>query len=1157
VLRLSAGRRSRYSASVPPKRCDVAVLTVIGAELDAVLRAFGIAHDAGYHRGGSTFWRASVPSTASDRSLDVVVHCQGVAGNENASLAATKLIERFNPRLMVLSGIAAGRRGKLKIGDVAIPIAVADVSQKVATAMGMADRPTIRPLPHAVTQLIRPFSASHDRFSARFHTMSVKPPTPPAGSEAEYAEHVAASPSVYEFVIASQDVLLRDPQILENYAAGLHQQIQVGEMEAGGFVAACESRSPQVPWLVARGISDFGDTLKNDDFHRVASIAAAAYVAEFCDRGLDIRIFDPARKPRKPASERKLADYRRALLGRIAPMKFVGVGAHPLTSDALETLFIPPMLREPTPRRRRERARADRDSPPTNAVPRPWRDCLPVAEQPALLVLGDLGTGKSTALRTLARQLCRETGSIPLFIELSKFAEARTDMMKYAESQAQELSGGLFHQLDQERRFLWLLDGLDEVLEEGQRIRVLAAIHTLQSGDGHPRLVVVSSRRQPEPQLSSVFVRRELAAWRDTDTEAFIRSYHQALHPGEVGERNAQELLHALRAIPALRALCTTPLFLAFVLSLGRSGDLPWPRPRLYLDALRLVLEKWDVARHTASLPRRLSSDDKLRFLGHVAWDMLGHRRLTIARDELVQLASTWIVDTFGANDGGYAALADALVRDLSLRGTLLVPDDGGQLTFALRAWFDCAAARYLRDRHTDAELAGHFASQWQDPLWSEALLLVAGGMADERAAAILPPLRSVLSSIRSLDQWQIGSALSFLILAMCSCSRLRHEPIVSFARALTDIVLVLYEDVSSGLAPALREAGPHWPDAERLYCNSSYWLALAVCDSDSRIDILCRHLPLLEYYSEHLGILLAARRFGPFSTADVERLLAVSPLEHRYLNRYDYSYALRVHIAACLAEMDRDSLVLDFLATELHASSPGRRIYAALTLISLGAHEEALITLEAAAMLEIWPDAPPSPMRMFLSHVLENCHRRLPAPLWQRVYNCVSTASSEFLKGVAERDPRPAPASQAADDSDQFSVRLLLKIDHDVPLSEETISAALVDASPNSAAHALESVAISGVLPASTWRRLASELCDRYESTYRSRQDDWRISTFAWRECADHASAVMTLACLLDERDTLRRLIADERHEEVLRDSACRHLEIGGLLDTLARVGE
>ena len=57
----------------------------------------------------------------------------------------------------------------------------------------------------------------------------------------------------------------------------------VAEMEAHGVYDACNKH--EVPVLVIRGISDFGDSSKDNTFHQVASEAAAIVTKDYATYG--------------------------------------------------------------------------------------------------------------------------------------------------------------------------------------------------------------------------------------------------------------------------------------------------------------------------------------------------------------------------------------------------------------------------------------------------------------------------------------------------------------------------------------------------------------------------------------------------------------------------------------------------------------------------------------------------------------------------------------------------------------------------------------------------------------------------------------------------------------------------------------------------------
>lgn len=268
-----------------PETFDIAVQTVIGPELHAVQDHFG--YSKGDHRSvsGTRYYRGRVEQPGG--TVSVVVCCQGVAGNDAAALIAERLISQWSPKAIFLVGISAGRRGKCKIGDVVTPRVIVDDTEGVAEAKARLKRTQIFPPPHAMIQQLMDFRLDECRDEWVERLMSKRiAPAPPAGSEVEYSEHVAAEPSHIDAAIYSSDTLLRDPEILERESIETHQQIKIGEMEAAGFGHACNQRDVPTPWFVVRGVSDFGDEFKSDGFHGWAAHTAASYLYTLIRHGI-------------------------------------------------------------------------------------------------------------------------------------------------------------------------------------------------------------------------------------------------------------------------------------------------------------------------------------------------------------------------------------------------------------------------------------------------------------------------------------------------------------------------------------------------------------------------------------------------------------------------------------------------------------------------------------------------------------------------------------------------------------------------------------------------------------------------------------------------------------------------------------------------------
>jgi hypothetical protein len=153
-------------------------------------------------------------------------------------------------------------------------------------------------VPQAMLQDLTTYFSSSKRVREAVRRAVGAGPSAPAGKESEWATHVADAVDVTQGTIASGEKLLRDGEKLAQLRATMHGKVEAGEMEAAGVVEAC--RGANLPWLVIRGISDFGDELKDDRFHGFAARAAAAVMVDFLGHGLSLPRVDHDRDEIEP-----------------------------------------------------------------------------------------------------------------------------------------------------------------------------------------------------------------------------------------------------------------------------------------------------------------------------------------------------------------------------------------------------------------------------------------------------------------------------------------------------------------------------------------------------------------------------------------------------------------------------------------------------------------------------------------------------------------------------------------------------------------------------------------------------------------------------------------------------------------------------------------
>ena len=95
----------------------------------------------------------------------------------------------------------------------------------------------------------------------------------PAGLVQRQVRHSHRTVTVHYGTIASGNSVIKDARTRDGYANDSKLKILCFEMEAAGLMN-------NFPCLVIRGVSDYSDSQKNDNWHKYAALTAAAYARE-------------------------------------------------------------------------------------------------------------------------------------------------------------------------------------------------------------------------------------------------------------------------------------------------------------------------------------------------------------------------------------------------------------------------------------------------------------------------------------------------------------------------------------------------------------------------------------------------------------------------------------------------------------------------------------------------------------------------------------------------------------------------------------------------------------------------------------------------------------------------------------------------------------
>ena len=482
-----------------------------------------------------------------------------------------------------------------------------------------------------------------------------------------------------------------------------------------------------------------------------------------------------------------------------------------------------------------------------------------------LVVVGGPGSGKTTVLLHLAWALAASLldgrpdparsrlglqGApadmpLPLFVPLASFARYRRDLPANAPPQHKTLRHYLSHHLisqqagfrlpvdfferllDDGRQVLLLLDGLDEVANEGERHSVRQQVEGLVLGRHSLRTVVTCrtvAYRQGRTALGAAF--REVAV-QPLDHAAHIvpmvQQAYACIHAHDTAQRDRQagKLLAGIQRLEADRRarsgssaaqpLVGSPLMVRLLLIVHvNQRELPNQRADLFDKAVDALLQvdygsdEDDIAELSAGWETQLDMAQHLAWHLHSRGDEQGREI-----DEAGLKAALRQLPEFAPH-------ADAFAAHARQRGSLIEERDGAY-RFIHLALQEFLVARYLREVVAGSQglaalvalLAADGGARLTDPWWREPILLALGYRAG-RTARQVRELLALLAAAGATHRLGLDASLAAVELAGTAAadwpdsgSALRQSLAQGLLAQLTDAAVLL-----STAAPLRARAG-------------------------------------------------------------------------------------------------------------------------------------------------------------------------------------------------------------------------------------------------------------------------------------------------------------------------------------------------------------
>jgi tetratricopeptide (TPR) repeat protein/nucleoside phosphorylase len=256
----------------PPQPFDVCVVCALPEEVRAFL---DIVHqqceDTLDERISPRYqysYRVATLKNDKDEPLNVHISWLPRYGPQETTLHLSHVLEECQPRIVIMTGICAGDRQKVQLGD----LVVAERTFLYDTGKFALDEDGRRV--HLHDTMTHQLNANILQFLGLFDTWkplvaSLKRPVS-FPQQREVVCHLKA--------MASGNAVRAD-RPFEDVQVPVHGAVAI-DMEGAAF-GLTMSRYPRIPWLVVKGVCDYADQHKNDSHHTYASHASALYALRF------------------------------------------------------------------------------------------------------------------------------------------------------------------------------------------------------------------------------------------------------------------------------------------------------------------------------------------------------------------------------------------------------------------------------------------------------------------------------------------------------------------------------------------------------------------------------------------------------------------------------------------------------------------------------------------------------------------------------------------------------------------------------------------------------------------------------------------------------------------------------------------------------------
>lgn len=245
---------------------DYAIVTALAnLELEAVLK-LPFSWEKTEKHCDTVFYFGRFTNKNGEEKTVVASACSRMGMSASATMTA-KICERFSPKIVLMTGIAAGIEGKAEIGDILIADPTWDWGNGKKTIVEgkieFLSAPHQIPLSSKLRSVLKDISISTNFVSEICDNWSW-----PGKPDNRLSVRIGP--------VATGAVVLEDPSTIAEIKRQHRETVGI-EMEGYGVALACSEAKIPTEFIIIKSVCDFADTNKNDDWQSYAAYTSAKF----------------------------------------------------------------------------------------------------------------------------------------------------------------------------------------------------------------------------------------------------------------------------------------------------------------------------------------------------------------------------------------------------------------------------------------------------------------------------------------------------------------------------------------------------------------------------------------------------------------------------------------------------------------------------------------------------------------------------------------------------------------------------------------------------------------------------------------------------------------------------------------------------------------